>query len=324
VTAKDEQQKAIAAAAKRLPHSRDIGGFTLAEMLVATAILVVMVLFVTRLVNHAAVIVTHGTKHMETESHVRPFFDRLAVDIAQMVKRTDVSYYLKNANNAANLNDQLAFFSAVSGYYNDNDSPHYNSQYSVVAYRINANTASPSYNRVERMAKGLPLNAGTIPATPTGVDATPLLFLDAGSTTRIDQVWPAAADPSIESTDPYQKYELICPQAFRLEYYYLTSGSAPALVAYPATWTSPSTINIKDVSAIVVAVAAIDPQSRKLLSDTQINDLAARLPNYTTGGPGTLLGQWQTAVQTDAQVLALPLPVRQGIRFYERYFYLNQ
>ena len=68
----------------------------MAEMLVATVVLVVIVLFVTRLVNHAAVIVTQGTKHMDTESHVRPFFDRFAVDIDQMVKRTDVSYYFKN------------------------------------------------------------------------------------------------------------------------------------------------------------------------------------------------------------------------------------
>src|SRR5438445_3133023 len=100
-------------------RSRD--GFTLAEMLVATVVLVVIVLFVTRLVNHAAVIVTQGTKHMDTESHVRPFFDRLAVDIDQMVKRTDVSYYLKNqSSGGSNINDRLAFFSSAPGYYNDN------------------------------------------------------------------------------------------------------------------------------------------------------------------------------------------------------------
>ena len=70
-------------------------------MLVATVVLVMIVLFVTRLVNHAAVIVSQGTKHMDTESNVRPFFDRLAVDLDKMLKRTDVSYYLKNQGSKA-------------------------------------------------------------------------------------------------------------------------------------------------------------------------------------------------------------------------------
>jgi hypothetical protein len=293
-------------------------------MLVSAAVLALIVLFVTRLVNHAAVIVTHGNKHMETESHVRPLFDRLAVDIAQMVKRTDVSYYLKNQATSADVNDRMAFFSAVPGYYNDNGGPGYNSRYSVVAYRVNANSASASYNKVERMAKGLFLNGAY--SAPIGTNVvTPLLFLDTAYTTTIDAVWPAATKPfgnvNYDSPDSYQKYELIGPQVFRFEYYYLTSASPSALVAYPTNWTSANTINIKDVAAIVVAVATIDPQSKKLLTDAQIQSLATQLPNYSSGGPGVLLGQWQGVLNA---VTDMPRPAIQGIRLYERYFYLNQ
>ena len=306
--------------------ARSIQGFTLAEMLVATVVLIMIVLFVTRLVNHAAVIVGQATKHMDTEANVRPFFDRFAVDIDQMVKRTDVSYFLKNATTSSDLNDRMAFFTSAPGYYDDNGGMGYNSRYSLVAYRVNADTSSASCNKVERMAKGLALNAAYTtppPSTSSNNNVTPLLFLDSGFNTTIDKVWPAAVDPAATTTDPYKKYELIGPQVFRFEYYYLTSAS-PTLVAYPAGWTSANTINIKDVAAIVVAVATIDPQSRKLLSETNVGGIARALPKFTSGGPGALLAQWQNVLNTDATINALPRPALQGIRLYERYFYLNQ
>jgi hypothetical protein len=307
--------------------TRASAGFTLAEMLVATVVLIVIVLFVTQLVNHAAVIVGQATKHMDTESNVRPFFDRLAVDIDKMVKRTDVSYYLKNQSSGGgtDINDRMAFFSSAPGYYNDNGLS-YNSKYSLVAYRVNADPTSASFNKAERMAKGLQLNGG-YNTDQNSAPGLPLLFLDTTFTTTIDTYWPAATkaspDPNYYSTDPYQKYELVGPQVFRFEYYYLTSGSPP-LVAYPAGWTTANNINIKDIAAIVVAVAAIDPQSRKLLSETNVGGIARALPKFTSGGPGALLAQWQNALNTDATIKALPQPALQGIRLYERYFYLNQ
>jgi hypothetical protein len=348
---------------KTLPALRGrSGGFTLAEMLAACAVLALIVLLMTRLTNHATATMTQGNKHMETESHVRPLFDRLAVDIAQMVKRTDVSYYLKNAftsagpvmgNGSSGVNDWLAFYSAVPGYYNDNGLA-YNSRYSVAAYRVNADPASASYNKVERMAKGLELNCvyNTDQNTAPGL---PLLFLDSinplSYTTTIEAKWPAATARSAPSpvpnyyppsTDPYQNYELIGPQVFRFEYYYLTSVAPASLVDYPRVgqfkdaaldWHDPNYINIKDVAAIVAAVAVIDPQSRKLLSDSQIITLIGRLgdyggTSYTCGpgptpppGPGQLLAQWQRALNCSTD---MPHPAIQSIRVYERYFYLNQ
>jgi hypothetical protein len=317
--------------------ARSMQGFTLAEMLVATVVLIVIVLFVTQLVNHAAVIVGQATKHMDTEANVRPLFDRLAVDIDQMVKRTDVSYYLKNKSSGGgtDINDRMAFFSSAPGYYNDNGLS-YNSKYSLVAYRVNADPTSASFNKAERMAKGLQLNGGynTDQNTAPGL---PLLFLvttdpDPTLWTTIDNKWPAAThpcvgnctnDPNYYSTDPYQKYELVGPQVFRFEYYYLTSGSPP-LVASPAGWISANNIKITDVAAIVVAVAAIDPQSRKLLSETNLGGIARALPKFTSGAPGALLAQWQNVLNTDPTITTLPRPALQGIRLYERYFYLNQ
>jgi hypothetical protein len=338
-------------------------GFTLVEILVAGAVLALVVLLMTRLTNHATAVITQGNKHMDTESTARALFDRLTVDVAQMVKRTDVSYYLKNGGTGAGssavimgnglagaaVNDRLAFFSTGAGYY-DTANVKYNSSYSVVAYRVNADPASTFYNKVQRMAKGLPLNAAyTITPGPNPNNSiTPVLFLNGAvpPTTTIDSVWPSATrpfgdpcncyNPPVDpSTDPYQKYQLVASQVFRFEYYYLTSGAAPALVAFPPSWSDWNTVNIKDIAAIVVAVATIDSQSQKLLGatiadqGTQIANIIKKLPDYTPtltnyGKPGALLAQWQNVLQTDPQITALPRPALQGIRLYERYFYLSQ
>jgi len=173
---------------------------------------------------------------------------------------------------------------------------------------------------VERMGKGLNLNgayAGSI---------TPLVFLDnaATPTTTILSIWPNATSATATDTD----YKPIGPNVFRLEYYFLTSASPPTLVAYPTSsfkvptldWSTVDKINIKDVSAIVVAIAAIDPRSRAILTNAQMTTLIGLLPDYTTGMvPGQLLAAWQTALDG-----ATPRQAIQGVRLYERYFYLNQ
>ena len=60
------------------------------------------------------------------------------------------------------------------------------------------------------MGKGLLLNGGS-------TSYVPLLFLDAGYTTTIINVWPTAASNKALDTD----YGLAGPRVFRFEYYYL-------------------------------------------------------------------------------------------------------
>jgi hypothetical protein len=204
------------------------------------------------------------------------------------------------------------------------------------------------------MAKGLPLNGAYVSApSGTKVSISPLLFFDntnpSSVTTTIGTVWPTATAPVGDQyyyccstctpcNDPDQAYERVASQVFRFEYYYLTSVPPATLVPYPATgqfknptlnWSDWNTVNIQDIAAIVVAVAVIDPQSRKFLSETNVGGIAKQLPDYTSaipnyGKPGALLAQWQNVLSTDPTINALPRPALQGIRFYERYFYLNQ
>jgi hypothetical protein len=231
----------------------------------------------------------------------------MSLDFAQIVRRSDVSYYVKTASTPMAGNDLVGFYSAVSGY-----SPTTPSPISVIAYRVNSNASgSVAYNSLERMGKGLDWN-GSSPAS------TPVVFLPL----TIHATWPSVASSSAyDDSDPAKRtYEIIGPQFFRFEYYYVerTTGS---LVAYPAAWNSLSTVAIKDAAAIVVAVAVIDSKSKVLLSDAQIAALADRLPDYAAGlGPGELLAQWQSALDNTTN---MPSRAISGIRLYERCFNLS-
>src|ERR1700719_2279108 len=122
-------------------------GFTLVELMVTMAILAGLVWFVTSLVNSAATITTLGNKRMDADTQARQLLDRMAVDFAQMVKRDDVDYYLKSSAKPQNGNDQIAFYSAVSGYYPSSGSQ---SPVSLVGYRINTIAGKTAFNKMER------------------------------------------------------------------------------------------------------------------------------------------------------------------------------
>ena len=70
-------------------------GFAFVEILVCVGVLVVLLALILQLFNGAAAITKTGTKHMETDEQARAFLDRMQVDIAAMVTRSDVDYYLK-------------------------------------------------------------------------------------------------------------------------------------------------------------------------------------------------------------------------------------
>ncbi|HEY4272519.1 MAG TPA: hypothetical protein VGM65_10975 [Candidatus Udaeobacter sp.] len=316
------------------------GGFTLAELLVSMGVLVLLVSLFGQLLNSAVTIITLGNKRMDADSQARQLLDRMAIDFAQMVKRADVSYYVKTVGNTETGNDQIAFFSGVPGYYSQAG---YNSNASLVAYRVNADSNSASYNHLERMGKGLALNGAYAASIP-------LLFLDGTANTTIQGVWPAATSSSSTDSDCNNTgcYETAGPEVFRFEYYYLLSsawfynptsphrdingytlsldadnngGLANQLSRGP--WSSTDTFKVKDVAAIVVAIAVIEPKSKVLLGNDQIAALAGTLPDFTTGwAPGQLLVRWQAALDTNT--IGLPRPAISGIRVYERYFYLNQ
>src|SRR5438046_1801835 len=161
-----------------LPPQERSRAFTLAELLITTGVLVLLVFLASQLFNSAVTITTLGHKQMDADAQARQLLDRMAVDFAQMINRSDVDYYLKSSATsplrsvAFQGNDIIAFYSGVPGYF---PTSNHKSPVSVVAYRVNSNSTSFSYNKMERMGKGLLWNGapsptpGTSSPTPTPV-----------------------------------------------------------------------------------------------------------------------------------------------------------
>ena len=333
------------------------GGFTLVELAVSVGVLVVIVFLATQLVKSAATVTTLGHKQIDADSQARQLLDGMAIDLAQMVKRSDLDLFAKGtaAPNSVGgamdgtdgnpRNDRIAFFSAVPGYYPPTGSQ---SPVSLVAYRVNSNSASSSYNKLERLGKGLLWNA--VSSADKSVVFMPLTI---GPSIAVPLgTWPAAVSTS--TSDPDGNYEVIGPQVFRFEYYYLLKGQtdpttsttySSILTGIP--WdtriasccsTAASTLcchtapqGMRDVAAIVAAIAVIDPKSRVLVSDAQLATLSSALIDYGASAapgcpspnwqaPGELLRQWRCVLDSTN---GLPKPAISGIRLYERYFYLS-
>jgi hypothetical protein len=124
--------------------------------------------------------------------------------------------------------------------------------------------------------------------------------------------------------------EIIGPQVFRLEYYYLLKNGTLSEIPWD---TNPNLLplhvdvsGMQDVAAIVVDIAVIDPKSKVLLTDAQIATFrtpsaANFLADYASGmTPGQLRAQWQNTLDG---ITTLPRAAISGIRVYERYFYLS-
>jgi hypothetical protein len=211
-------------------NSSRVSAFTLAELVVTLGAVVLLVLLFTQLLKSAATITTLGHKQMDADSQTRQLMDRMAIDFAQMVKRSDVDYYLKSSampppTGVRNLlqpgNDKIAFYSTVPGYYPSTGSQ---SPVSLVAYRVNPQ------HKLERMGKGLVWNA--VSTTDTPVVFMPVPLASPIPTPEMPYpmpfpiplpAWRSAIDFTASPT-PEPSVEVVGPQVFRFEYYYLIKG----------------------------------------------------------------------------------------------------
>jgi hypothetical protein len=280
-------------------------GFTLAELLVAVGVLVLLVLLVSQLLNSAATIMTLGHRQMNADSQARELFDRIAIDFAQIVLRADVDYYLKSSSTANDCrlctrqrgNDQIAFYSTVPGWAALTGAQQ--SPVSIIGYRIHLSQDTLS-NRLERLGEGLVWNGAT---SDTRSDGRPASVI----------YWAPLNPWANLSNSPF---DIIGPNVFRFEYYYLLKNGDLSSTPWYAT---SSVRGLQDVSAIIVDIAVIDPKSRGLLSNSDIAGLAEDLADYGGEAPGGLLAGWRTVLDENR---TLPRPALSSVRLYERCFYL--
>ena len=335
--------------------------FTLAELLVSVFVLGIIVFMVAQLMTSATAITRTGHKYVGTDTQARAVFDRMALDFAQMLKRSDVDYYLKQKagyNGHGNGHgwghtrttdlgsDQIAFFSQVPGYNSTGSS--FQSPISLVAYRVNQDDANastdPAYLKLQRMGKTLLWN-GVFNGTSTNA-IFPIVFLP--QTIASISAWSAAINnfqTGNVSISQDQDYETIGPGVFRLEYYYLLKNG------YVTDWpwdrrdmpdqqtiTNPINIGLTQVEAIAVTIAAIDQAGRALITPVSLADLAVDMADFKSARGrgvgaqkiGDLEAQWKSAIEavistglTNTSGLPVPPEAAKGIRIYNRYFDLK-
>ncbi|MDQ3219554.1 MAG: prepilin-type N-terminal cleavage/methylation domain-containing protein [Acidobacteriota bacterium] len=326
-----------------------VPAFTLVELLVAVSTLAILLVLITQLVDSTAKATASGSKRIDADTEGRAVLDRIGIDIGRMLKRSDVDYYLKSAAGTYYVNkkghttgkgqtkkstdqgsDQIAFYSQVEGYKPaaPGPTPYPSGQHgsiSLVSYRINNTTY-----QMERMGKNLLWNGV---ANANGANATqPVLFsptVPFPTALTIATNWRAATDIT---TDP--DYEVIGPNVFRFEYYYLLKKGIPSDTPWDTdTSLTPlhtSVDGLRDVEAIAVAIAVIDPKSRSLLSTQNLIDLESNLFDFRitpgkSGNGNKKLGdveyQWGRAI--NGNTAGVPPAAAQAIRVYSRVFNLN-
>ena len=207
-------------------------------------------------------------------------------------------------------NDEIAFYSNVPGYYASDSTGSQRSPVSLVGYRINS-SATTLGNKMERLGAGLIWNGASASNLAEHADA---LLDSLGSLVDYCEIYATTST-----------LDIVGPQVFRFEYYYLLKNGN--LSATP--WYTASTVSgMQDVAAIVADIAVLDPKGRALLDNSaqvpppndNITVLAGTLSDYNGQAPGVLLSTWRNAIDANT---SLPRQALSGIRLYERYLYLS-
>lgn len=293
--------------------TKQLGGVTILELLVATAVLALLVLLIAQLFNSASSVTTHNNKRLDADAQARGVLDRMGVDFGRAVLLPDVDYFVKTPVDPMIGNDQIAFYAETQGYYPatgvEKQSP-----ISLVGFRIKA-----SDSMLERLGKGLLWNGVASGAS------IPMVY----APLKLKDTWPAATNQDAEAS-----YEPFGPQVFRFEYGYvlqgvtLADGTVLPSIFSKVPWDTRSGVGhteldgFRDVAAITVTIAVIDPKSRALVSASELNSLSGTMADFDPNSfpaPGDLEKQWQTAIDGSS----LPKRATGGIFIYRRTFPMN-
>ena len=225
---------------------------------------------------------------------------------------------------------------------------------SLVAYRVNeATNSGDRYGRLERMAKGSYWNA--LDNNPNSNAPSPIVFSAAVKFRRnwsLVGPWSAASTTTTAPTAVDNDYEVIGPDVFRFEYYYLLKNGRVTdwpwdRFDFPDQLTiyNPLQLGLSQVEAIAVTIAVIDSAGRALIqaaSSMRAMEIflmwlqscrTSRIP--VAGGSerrtlGDLEDQWKGVIESFASdrppskfKLLFPREAAKGIRVYSRYFDLK-
>lgn len=272
--------------------------FTLVEFLLSAAILSLLLVVVTMMVDATSRVATRSGNRMDAENEARLVFDRMNLDFNGILQREDVDFVLrKNGTGLPGVNDELYFYSEVPG---SSVSPAQQSEVSLAGYRIG------NRSKLERLAREL---VWSDPATsnPDQLTFLPRRILD-------NTNW--AANLQAGSS---QCFQLLGDQTFRLEFSFLLKPP-PGTTNPPALATSAA--RLTDIAAIIVALGVLDQRSGVIVSN--YDRLIESLPDAQANAE--ILSSWTTVIEKPdfATRAALPPTAAAAVRVYQRIFPLDR
>ena len=316
--------------------SRKNSGFTLVEILVAIAVLIIMGLIFSQVISMTGSAIHLSNRSVDASAQAYLAFDRIRTDLAAAVKRPDVDFIAQNPTTPVGGGNILLFLantpSAVTlpgGVTNRN--------ISIVAYQI----------AVDADNKNLPcLIRGSKPVSWTGTTtSTGFMGLSNGLPLSFASL-PAAFLPSTTNTP--SDFDVLAPGVIRLVVGFqlypdnqpvtLSDGSTPnpataqgqvvylpPIISLTPTGggTAVNYTNWQRISALVVGVVALNTDALTMANAAEVSVLAN---TFTQPNAGALpLASWTTTANTLAASgpTSVPLPIRESVRVYQQSFPLT-
>jgi prepilin-type N-terminal cleavage/methylation domain-containing protein len=303
---------------KTYPPRAPVPGFTLVELLVAIAILLLILAVCSALTLTAQNLLNNGMQRIDADSQARLFFDRVTLDLQAMPKRTDIDYIVKDATQIQTGNDSMAFYARTSGYFTTSPDAAPRTSVAVLAYRINSQTY-----QCERLAKGIGWNSDS--------SGTPMVFLPS----TLFGTWPTIAGTGTGTVPDLNlgtdsDYQVLAQSVFRFEYCYVLRDGTISNLPYISTHTALN--GWQDVLALYVAIAVLDDRSRLVISqggsgNPNLSAATAALKDFNLGNGQAYppLAQWESVINQASFSSSANLPGKVGpaVRIYARSIPIN-
>jgi prepilin-type N-terminal cleavage/methylation domain-containing protein len=320
--------------------------FTLVELLVAISVVLIIGLLVSQMIKTTGDTTRLSNRSIDAAAQVRLAFDRLGLDLAAMLRRADVDFIATNQTSAANY--ALQFFAEVAS---PGIEPASNNRgISLVAYQV----ANHQDNRgVDGAARScLQRSATPIPWQLPNEWGTAMFMgiKDNGSVVRINRADTTFPTVLLDELDG--KFDILAPGIIRMIIGFqlypdgqpvrLCGESSPVAegAVGQTVYTAPARVtaipdhasteyleaaNLADysrVSALIIGFVAVDDNSLKMLTGSQINSLSAAFV-YPANGE-TPLKKWSPLADNPAALPnTVPLPARQALKVFQRAYPIN-
>jgi type II secretory pathway component PulJ len=329
--------------------------FTLLELLVSIAVLILLTVLVSQMTNSTANTTNASQKYLDADIQARLAFSRMDLDFQGMINRKDVDcFFCKNANGS----DAMYFYSEAPGC--SSISTAQTSTASFVGYRIAnhrfSNTVEAALypdNVLERVGAalyyqgtdGTPQShcvaylvySGSLPLKNTTLGDVQQVSM--GNDTGMGVTWDGNLSTSANLPN---SSSIIADAIFRMEFCFqvkdpskyggrtfvvpVAPGAQPwANASFSGTGASTNATNPTmrqvntDVAAVIVTIAVLDPKSRAMLTAANIADAARALPD---GDDPSVASAWITAInngkfKSDSKLTQV---AASQVRVYQRSF----